>query len=881
MNGTVLEIRTFLPFSQLIICLALFIVFDAPGVLAQSNPANPQTQDSPSPDAVRIDQLFGEIRNLMSKGAYEELTTKALEAHSLSKNIGDKLRQARSLNYIGTGKFHSGRIEEAVEPFKQAAAIAGEAGDIRLQFLALNSGGVLLESSGRYEEALYFYNQALAICRTQQNRSCEPGLLRNVGSVHRRTGNYETALRVLQRSLELSREHKLDAMEYGALILLGSVALERRDARAARNWEEMALKMEPSNTSIAARYELRNQIGIAHHQLGEFEQAEKAWLEALEMARSQKVALAEATVLGNLAMLKLQHGKLPEALELSGRAIELWRSVGGDPLHGTSLLYSYAKVQRKLGKKTEALASLSESLALIEKSRHLALPTEMAKTAQFSSRSIVYLEMIDLLADAGRTDEALTVSETYHGRAFLDSLVEARADLRSVLPTDLLNREEKLLNRISLIQKELWRHGTSSERELQLKKDLAHAEDDLEAFQVEIRRLNPKYASVKYLQPFNRERIQRELLDADTSLIEYALGEEKSFAWAVSRDSVSFAILPGKRELTRLVTEYRDSLLERPNATSQIQLSKIQRQSKHLYKILISPFETQLQPRSKLIVVPDNALAYLPFETLMTSGGSRSKSTHLVERFALAYTPSAAALAAILATQSKPRSANFAGFGDPIYSEVDSAATPVTESRAYYRERGLDLRALPYTRRELTNIGDFFSAGERRIFLGAEANETRVKFEKLDEYRYLHFAAHSVVDEENSSRSGVVLSLTADEKEDGVLQVTEIMRLKLNADLVTLSACRTGMGKLVQGEGVLGLTRAFHYAGANSVVVSLWNVNDIATAELMKNFYRNLKRGLAKDHALRQAKLDLVKGKHREWRHPYYWAPFVLVGANN
>jgi CHAT domain-containing protein len=219
-------------------------------------------------------------------------------------------------------------------------------------------------------------------------------------------------------------------------------------------------------------------------------------------------------------------------------------------------------------------------------------------------------------------------------------------------------------------------------------------------------------------------------------------------------------------------------------------------------------------------------------------------------------------------------------FGDPVYGEPVANANQAPEGSKidYYAERGFDLRRLPYTRTEVTGIGALFPGSERRVFLGTDANEQKVKSETLDRYRYIHFAAHGVVDEENPARSGIVLSLEGSEKEDGVLQVTEIMRLKLNADLVTLSACRTGLGKVVSGEGVLGLTRAFFYAGARGVVVSLWSVNDTATAEMMKIFYRNLKRGMSKDESLRQAKLELSRGKHLAWRHPYYWAGFVLVG---
>ena len=153
--------------------------------------------------------------------------------------------------------------------------------------------------------------------------------------------------------------------------------------------------------------------------------------------------------------------------------------------------------------------------------------------------------------------------------------------------------------------------------------------------------------------------------------------------------------------------------------------------------------------------------------------------------------------------------------------------------------------------------------------------------EELDDFRYIHFATHGFLDELHPGRSGILLSRAPDSKEDGILQTSEIMRLKLNADIVTLSACSTGLGKFVNGEGVLGLTRAFFYAGARNVAVSLWNVNDSATAALMKSFYLNLRRGLPKREALREAKLSLLRSSQPSWRHPYFWAAFVLEGQGH
>jgi len=198
-----------------------------------------------------------------------------------------------------------------------------------------------------------------------------------------------------------------------------------------------------------------------------------------------------------------------------------------------------------------------------------------------------------------------------------------------------------------------------------------------------------------------------------------------------------------------------------------------------------------------------------------------------------------------------------------------------------YAERGFSFVRLPYTRDEVLAISNLFPLDQRHVYLGAEAREETVKSEKLDDFRFIHFATHSFLDEIRPGRSGILLSRAPQSLEDGILQMGEIMRLKMNADLVTLSACSTGLGKLVNGEGVLGLTRAFFYAGARNVAVLLWNVNDFATATLMVSFYRHLTRGVPESEALRQAKLSLLHSSQPLWHHPYFWAAFVIEGEGH
>lgn len=282
--------------------------------------------------------------------------------------------------------------------------------------------------------------------------------------------------------------------------------------------------------------------------------------------------------------------------------------------------------------------------------------------------------------------------------------------------------------------------------------------------------------------------------------------------------------------------------------------------------MLVQPVEKVLSSSRRLIIVPDRVLAYLPFKPLLRDRASTpnpQSATHtphyLIEQCTISYVPAALALRAI---RQRPMHGDQAAkqllaFGDPIYARRSrhrtkpaTAQDTTTRALAFYTERGFNFTRLPYTRAEVTGIGQLHPAHEQQIYLGHQAQEETLKREKLEQYRYVHFATHGIINEEKPARSGFALSPGDHSSEDGVLQLSEIMRLKLNADVVTLSACSTGLGKLLAGEGIIGLTRAFFYAGARSLVVNFWNVNDAATAELMKAFYQNLNREWPKDEAV-------------------------------
>ncbi|HXV64894.1 MAG TPA: CHAT domain-containing protein, partial [Vicinamibacteria bacterium] len=284
-----------------------------------------------------------------------------------------------------------------------------------------------------------------------------------------------------------------------------------------------------------------------------------------------------------------------------------------------------------------------------------------------------------------------------------------------------------------------------------------------------------------------------------------------------------------------------------------------------LYETLLEPVEAWLPEGGELIVVPDDLLFYLPFEALVVDGGSAehrydfSAATFVVERYAVSYSPSASLLDPRL---RRPRefARGLLAFGNPAFDTTAEDQPP-----------------LPSAEAEVEAIRDAFGGHVNGVYIGGEATEAVFK-QEAEHYGVLHFATHFLSDDRQPLYSRILLAPTDGAANDGSLQTYEIFDAKLNADLAVLSACNTGLGRLRKGEGLIGISRAFLYAGVPSLVVSLWSVDDEATAKIMARFYEGLHSGASKKQALRQAKLDYLEASEGDKKDPFYWAPFVLNG---
>jgi CHAT domain-containing protein len=838
-------------------------------------------QNSPEGTARRmqspqIEALLRACQRQLEDERYEQAYQTARQALGLSERRGDKRRQLRATRLLAIAAFHTNRTGEAIRYFKQSSAAAEEVGVIKGQGLALSRAGMLLRLTGRYADSLFCLNEALRFYQRQRNRMAEALTLSQIGGVYADTADYAKAAQILHDALPLARSLADPAPHAAILMRLAVVERGRGDLSSALRYGEQAEALLAGKSPTLRNLELIYQIGVTHMALGQPQRAAERFEQALRIARDLRAPQFVAVIMGDYAGAQLKSGNAMAAIDSAIQAVAILRRGGGSKHQEAQFLATGAEAARALGQSAKALDVYRQALAALEEARTRSIPTEVSRAGIVATRHQVFAGAIDLLLSLERPEEAFDVAEAYHARAFLDVLAESAIDDLDQLTPEQQAQEDQLFERISAIQKKLWREDVAAEQEEKLKSQLAEAENELEMFRLELRRADPRYARAKAPQPLSHKRVSSDLLNAETALIEYVLGDKHSFAWVIFRDKISSVTLPSGKELTAAVADYRAALSGKVTSqTATPAIAKLKSQSQQLYQKLFQPLEPRLASARKLIIVPDGALVYLPFETLTGEPKRAGAAPYLIERFAISYAPSASALAALRALKrnNAVEARGIIAFGDPVYSKDEA---PPTNGAA--TERAFDFRQLPYTRAEVNGIAALFSPNERRVFLGADANEANVKAEPLKQYRYAHFAAHALIDEERPARSGIVLSTATDSKEDGALQMGEVMRLKLNADLVTLSACRTGLGQLLRGEGMIGLTRAFLYAGSESVMVSLWNVNDIATASLMKAFYKNLKQGLNKDEALRQAKLELIHGRQQAWRHPYYWAAFVLVG---
>lgn len=859
--------------------------------------------------------------------------------------------QVRSLNSMGRLLRRLGRPDEARQRYQEALAVARQAGDVRNVAASLNNLGFLdcdqgelrrgIESlteslekarEGHYQDiqasdlinlafaygqlrdnqkTLQYEQEALALARAMGDRDFEATALNNLGETYVVLGDWETAIQHFRQALPLLHPLEVRSKEAITYINIGDALqhLKRFDEAGEAFDRALTLAREAKDAEIQSAA-LRNQAFL-FVQLHQPAKALEAARQALGMA--QGFPEGEVNALYALGMAHRELGDFPAAREELGKALSLAHA-RGDGSREAEIGLALARAERKGGDLTAALASTRSALDIIESIRTGVLDPRL-RTSFLATKQDFYEFYIDSLMaaqgppDETRITEALQTSERARARSLLDILSESGADIRKGVDPALIDRERRLRDRVNVLDSNRFNLQSGEKpdpRKLaEVERQLEQTLEEYSRVQADLRASSPSYAALTRPQPLSVEEIQGQILDGEALLLEYSLGESRSFLWVVTPQAVRSFELPGRERIEKTARRYYELLTtrneRRQGESLQAWKQRIDgadveagRIGSDLSRLLLAPAERLLGDHP-LLIVADGALQYIPFAALPIP----SSEAPLVTRHAVVSLPSASALA-VLRRETRGRSRapkTLAIFADPVFQETDprlthrpekadrmSLASGLTrgwsppDKRQAGGERPL-FRRLPSSRREAETIASLVSRDQLFLAVGFDASRAKATSPDLAQYRNVHFATHGVLDSRRPELSKLVLSLY-DEKgrsEDGFLRLNDIYSLHLDADLVALSACRTALGKEIRGEGLIGLTRGFMDAGAARVLASLWSVEDRATAGLMGSFYRAMLRDkLSPAAALRRAQLEMAASPGH--RSAYFWAGFSLQG---
>lgn len=795
-----------------------------------------------------------------AKEQYEQ----ALKAADLD---GDFHREADIRMGLGNVYGNLGESQKALEYYNTSLEFAGKAGYPPGRAAALTGQGKLLLRQGKPQEALEKFGQALRINQKDSGSRENAGtVLVFLGSAYLAIGQPAEALTRYQQALKaLQADDGNPRSIANALWGLGQAELaEGHDQRALNDFQR-ALNVKGGNREAAA---LRG-IGVAqlklHHTAAAVESLKAS------LARQERDEVGKALTLQALGKVYQERGDLGRAAESLQQALVIFSGQVEAFFLQASVEFDLAQIERRRGRLETALARIEDAIRILDAVRSN-LSEDRLRTSFFASRRSYYDFYVDLLMELdarkprhGYAEAALAASEESRARGLLALLAKGKLALTQGISSELKGEEEEVDAQLSRLQAEL--RAERSERARPnvldaLQATLHETEERQGRIEQAIKTSSPGYYQVRYASTLGYQEIRRQL-DKDSALLEYSLAEKGAYLFVVTAEGLRVHRLKrSPDEIVKAVQALRP-MLERPGALSLPFFQAAQ----GLYRDLVDPAREEIKDKRRLLIAPDGDLLNLSFEVLLT-GDARDPAhlPYLIRTHTVSYVPSASVLAL-----AKPSSAadggsfpkRFLAFA-PLYGP-DSSREPVRGAGP----RGSPLAALAGVGREVDAIARRYPPGEVTVYRGAEASKENVQKRPL-KARRIHFAAHGKLDGDRPENSGLVLA------GGKTLRVNEIFNLSLDADLVVLSACETA-GKAVTGEGLVGLSRAFLYAGSPSVVVTLWRVADASTPDLMLRLYENLDQSGDKAEALRQAKLWMIQ-RGGAFAHPYYWAPFILVG---
>lgn len=797
------------------------------------------------------------------------------QALNLFRAVGDKSGEGLCLTTLGLAHSQSLKKEVAVEMHHQAAQIFRTIGDRQSEATTLNALGQTYEFLKDYPTALHNYEKALQILQHNGFVELAAVTLFKVARTHRLMRNFNQALAHCQQSLKLSREAQKKRTEASALNELALIqAAQKNRAKTVAQYQRL-IKFYAASSDRRGQITALNALGDFLLGLGETRMALRAYEQALPLCEST-----------------------------------------GDKVALVNNLYNLARANRELENFDDALSYIGRSISTIEELRSNVANPEV-RTSYFAGVRTHYELLIDVLMqfDRLRPDRdfgvrAFSASENARARSLIDLITASGADIRSEATDTELERERELRG---LIRSQAQYAMTTRDEAESVAATQQINELKVEYLQLRgtLRKPGPGVDALSQPAP-SVAQIQAELLDDDSILLEYALGKDRSYLWAVTRKTFTSHELPSRPELEARAFQVYQLLTERQliglsgnlKDVPQISSDRIyQEAALQLSRMLLGPVAEQLGKKKRVIIVSEGVLQYIPIDAL-PDPGTGSESNHLpgtsenprplLESHEVVTLPSVSTLAAIRrqGTQTEVPDKMVAVLADPVFTGDDdrvrtglsnaasTSGSPIVQiAFATRAEQHGRFARLLHSGEEADAILAVTPVGQGIAAEGFNATRETAIRSLAGKYKIVHFATHSIMNNEHPELSGIVLSMVNEDgsKSDGFMPLRDIYNLNDSPDLVVLSACDTALGKDITGEGLVGLTYGFMAAGSKTVVASLWQVDDRATAALMRHFYKSmLQEGMTPPAALKSAKEHVRRQKG--WEAPYFWAGFVLQG---
>jgi CHAT domain-containing protein/ketosteroid isomerase-like protein len=799
---------------------------------------------------------------------YEQATQHCDRSLALAESSGNKTAKAAALNTLGIIARQRGNYERALESYGKALALEEELGNKRNVARLLNNLGVAYNAMGNTSAALQHYARSLPIAEEIGNKFGVASTLSNMSMIYRELGNYKLALEHSQRSFEISEAIGDKSTLSFALEELGKLHAQAGEYSQALECYRKSLELvEQTGEKVEIAIRLLS-VGNGYRNLGNDSQAVEYYQRGLSLAESVGIPFTAVAIRFKLAQLYTQQGRTAEAFELAERSVTQARQIGAHKDFWQALLISGIAL-RALKRPEEARKRFEEAINVIEAARNQLVAGEREQASYFENRFDPYAQMVTLLAEQSQASEAFGYAERAKARVLLDVLQAGRVDINKAMSEREREQEFKLKTDLNSLSAQLRRAsqtaGSEPARLEDLKSKLSKSRMAYETFQTQLYASHPELRIKRgQAQPVALEQAGELLTDERTALVEYVVAHDRILLFVLTPPPQKG---PGKpvvrlyqlgisqKELVDRVERFNQQI-----AGNDIEYAEL---SGQLFNLLLTPAMNRLRGKNRIIIVPDDILWEVPFQALRSPEGR-----FLIQNAAISYAPSLTVLREITkSSRSKPASTLLA-MGNP---KITGQAT----SRSKNGLMSTSFEPLPDAERMVKGLAQLYGDKSSKVYVGADAREEVLKAE-ADKYRVLQLATHGVINNASPMYSHVVLAQGGESKEDGLLEAWEIMQMDLKADLAVLSACETARGRIGAGEGVIGLSWALFVAGCPTTVVSQWKVESSSTTELMLAFHHNLKLGLNKSEAMRQAAIKLMADKR--YSHPFYWAGFIVVG---